>query len=231
LLQRVQTDLAVRQAGETTADVIEPRPAAVKPTPVAKPPADAAGFGRRFTGFWASFRRLNGWTAAAAGAVVALIVVLLYTGQMRSRLSQVETRLDELQQTNQILQLQLKTEQERLALVAGAGPDRIVALPGTTEAPKANGLFYLGDNNQALLALSGLPPLSSEQTYQLWLLPADQAPIPAGLLAVEAEPTTWLTVQLPADVQGFAAIGISIEPAGGSPAPTGPIVLLGETTS
>jgi anti-sigma-K factor RskA len=237
LLQRVQTDLAARQAGATTADVIKPRP-------VAKPPTDAAGFGHRLSGFWASFRRLNGWTVATAGAMAALIVVLLYTGQVRDRLSQVETRrdalqaelaqvqatIDELQQTNQILQLQLQTEQERLAFMASVPPGRIVPLPGTDEAPSARGLFYLGDNNQALLALSGLPPLTSQQTYQLWLIPADQAPIPAGLLAVEPEPTTLLTVQLPPGVQEFAKVGISVEPAGGSSAPTGPIVLLGETT-
>lgn len=161
--------------------------------------------------------------------------------QLQTQLDQVETERDslqaevtrlqtdnvQLQQINQELSQQLQTEQGRLDFIANVSPDRTILLPGTAEAPEASGLFYLGQNDQALLLLNNLTPLSAQQTYQLWLIPADRAPIPAGLLAVQSDAPTWLNIQIPPEAQSFAHVGVSKEPAGGSLTPTGPIVLLG----
>jgi hypothetical protein len=167
-------------------------------------------------------------------AIIVLVGLGVYAVQMQNRLGQVQaeaSRLrmenEQLQQNYQILQQQLQSEQARLAFIANTPPERAILIPGTGEAPQASGQLFVGDGNQALLALRDLAPLTSEQTYQLWLIPADEAPVPAGLLSVEANTPTWLTVQIPPEAKNFAAVGVSIEPAGGSPAPTGPIVLLG----
>ncbi|MGH2541487.1 MAG: anti-sigma factor domain-containing protein, partial [Ardenticatenaceae bacterium] len=74
----------------------------------------------------------------------------------------------------------------------------------------------------------GLAPLSEAQSYQLWLIPADGAPVPAGLLVVEGAQPSSQDIAVPPGAQDYAAVGVSVEPSGGSPAPTGPIVLLGE---
>jgi anti-sigma-K factor RskA len=75
--------------------------------------------------------------------------------------------------------------------------------------------------------------LPENQTYQLWLIPADGdgAPLPSGLLAVQQAGVDSVTITLPDDATNYAAVGVSIEPAGGSPSPTGPIVLVGVTAS
>jgi anti-sigma-K factor RskA len=49
-------------------------------------------------------------------------------------------------------------------------------------------------------------------------------------LEMDADTPDWLTVQIPPGAQNFAAVGVSIEPVGGSPTPTGPIVLLGASS-
>jgi anti-sigma-K factor RskA len=100
-------------------------------------------------------------------------------------------------------------------------------LGGTEAAPQASGTLYVRDG-QGTLVLSNLEPLSSDQTYQLWLIPPDGAPIPAGLLGQAGEPVETITLDLPATLDDIAAVGISVEPPGGSAAPSGPIVLLGE---
>ncbi|HMQ54474.1 MAG TPA: anti-sigma factor [Anaerolineae bacterium] len=131
----------------------------------------------------------------------------------------------QLQEANQALRQQAQVNQDLMNLVASA--DRTVFLPGTDESPEASGVLYLNPVDQAVLVLRGLEPLPAEQTYQLWLIPADNAPQPAGLLEVETDGLAWLPLKIPATARDFAAVGVSVEPAGGSPAPSGPIVLLG----
>jgi prefoldin subunit 5 len=145
---------------------------------------------------------------------------------LQAQTAELQAANTQLQQTNQALQQQAQTDQELLALIAKAEPERAVQLPGTEEAPNASGTFYVSDDNQGLLVLRGLEPLPADQTYQLWLIPADGSPESAGLLTVQANAPTWLTLPLPANVQDLAAVGVSVEPAGGSLAPT-TVVLLG----
>jgi anti-sigma-K factor RskA len=209
--------------------------------PLKGPTAQDAGPGRVLSNLWAVIRTARISAAATAVLILGLLAVSLYAGQMQARLGQSETQRlalqaevaqlqaanDQLQRTNQVLQQQLGTEQERLAFIASATPNRTVQLTGTNEAPGASGVFYFRDDRQGLLVLNGLQPLSAQMTYQLWLIPADETPVPAGLVDVQGAEPTWLSVPITPDAEDFAAVGVSVEPAGGSLAPTGPIVLLG----
>ena len=94
----------------------------------------------------------------------------------------------------------------------------------------SRGAFYVSDDN-GLLVLHGLTPLPSDQTYQFWLVTPDSEQIPAGLVEVESnEAPTWANISLPTDAPPIVAVGISIEPAGGSPSPTGYMLLEGKTS-
>lgn len=83
-----------------------------------------------------------------------------------------------------------------------------------------------------ILVLSAARPVtaSPQQSYELWLLPADgRAPISLAVLgSLDAR------VQVSDDnarlVRPGAKLAISVEPAGGSPtgAPTGPVILVGD---
>ena len=192
--------------------ILPPQPA---PTPAAPP--------QRFD---------FGWLAAAAMAVAALFIVWIDFGaqqqlvQLRSDLSGRTTEISQLNQQIQSMELQLQQNQGQLAFFAS--PTQIVSLTGTLKAPSAGGVFYQ-HNDRAILVVQGLPPLPADQTYQLWLIPAQGAPAPAGLLTIATVDANRQQVNLPALT--YQAIGISIEPSGGSETPTaGNIVLLGERT-
>ena len=233
LMSRVQADLAPPEATPATAKpVVRPKPA------VPKPPQPS---------WWSRLRPLFTsplWVGVSAAALIILLVSLFYVRQLQSQLngannqlSQLEERISELEtakvqleQANQTLQQQLQTGNDRLMLIANADPDRTLQLSNPEGEPGAGGTFYVRDD-EGLLVWRGLEPLPQDQSYQLWLIPpAEGAPVPAGLLEIEAGAPDWLTVQIPPDAQNFAAVGVSIEPAGGSPAPTGPIVLLGASS-
>ena len=147
--------------------------------------------------------------------------------RLQAQVAQLQTANAQLQTAGQ--QLVEQFEQERQQISALLAVNQLVALDGTASAPGARGTLFVGENSLVLL-LEGLQPLPAGQTYQLWLIPADSDPISAGLVEVATTTAPNLTTEARVPTTTFAAVGLSVEPAGGSPQPTGEIVLLGNRT-
>lgn len=160
--------------------------------------------------------------AAQSGSSIGTLSAQLTDAQQR--IAQLENEMNSLVQVNRQLEQQLANDRNQLAIFANA--ERVVALAGTPDAPGASGAFYTGPES-GLLVLRNLPPLPAQQTYELWLIPSEGSPIPAGLVQVAADGSNTFSIALAGQPTDYAAVGLSIEPAGGSPLPTGPIVLLG----
>lgn len=94
----------------------------------------------------------------------------------------------------------------------------------TPGAPTRGEVIKLGSTQNAVLTISGLPPLTSGKVYQVWLI-SGSTPIGAGLFAPNPD-GSWSGL-VTGNLANAQAIAISIEPAGGSPAPTGDIVAKG----
>ena len=96
----------------------------------------------------------------------------------------------------------------------------------TPPAPSARAV-YLASRGALVLQASNMQPLPENKTYELWVIPAAGAPIPAGLFRPDASGSA--SVLLPSIPQGVPAkaFGITIENAGGSNTPTAPIILSG----
>ena len=104
---------------------------------------------------------------------------------------------------------------------------RTVALSGTDAAPAASALIVISsDGDHGTLVVEGLPPLGPEQQYQLWLIKDGQRDSGA-VFSVDEEGYGSEWVMAPEPLARYSAFGVSIEPAGGSPAPTGARVLGG----
>ncbi|MDF0530966.1 anti-sigma factor [Tsukamurella sp. 8F] len=74
--------------------------------------------------------------------------------------------------------------------------------------------------NRAVVLLESAPRPSAGHVYQLWLIPAAGKPLSAGLMSDSSAPAPLL-------VDGLAEahqIGMTAEPAGGSPQPTGQVL-------
>jgi anti-sigma-K factor RskA len=114
-------------------------------------------------------------------------------------------------------------------VAALAAPDTItVKLTGTSEATKASGVVkYNPRTGTVLYSADQLPTLPAEKAYQMWLVPTSGAPISAGVFTpgLGTEKRLW-SAQVPPHTEP-KAFAVTIEPAGGVPAPTGPKVLLG----
>lgn len=91
----------------------------------------------------------------------------------------------------------------------------------------AKGLLIISDDGEyGTLVVDGLKGLDASQQYQLWLI-KDGKRTNGGVFSVEDSGYSSLEVASPQPLAGYQSFGITIEPYGGSPGPTGPKVLGG----
>jgi anti-sigma-K factor RskA len=107
------------------------------------------------------------------------------------------------------------------------GGMQVVAMVGTDSAPDAVGTLVVSqDGEYGTLVVDGLPSLDQSHQYQLWLI-RDGQRTSGGVFSVNPEGygALWLSSSEP--LSSYSAFGVTIEPAGGSPGPTGDKVLGG----
>ncbi len=133
----------------------------------------------------------------------------------------------------------------RLATDDEATPDPAAQLfaqlkeqPGSTEYELVPGevndavwgfLLVSSEGDQAVLCMWELPGITDEQTFQMWLVDEQGTRTSAGLF--EGDPSKraiFMEVPLDQPISAYQGVGVSLEPAGGSPytdQPSGPRVL------
>jgi anti-sigma-K factor RskA len=106
-----------------------------------------------------------------------------------------------------------------------AAASTTIPLSATSANVPAHGeVLRLATNQAAVLTISGLPTLSNGKVYEVWFI-AGATPVGAGLFSPNPD-GSWSGL-VHGDVTSAQAIAISVEPSGGSPAPTGDIVAKG----
>ncbi len=83
---------------------------------------------------------------------------------------------------------------------------------------------YAASCSAATVEVSGLPALPDERTYQLWALSADPAAAPRSLGVLPQAADGQQQVVTETTRPGEVGMAITAEPAGGSAAPTTPVV-------
>jgi len=169
-------------------------------------------------------------------ATAASLVLLVWSGW-----SQVQLRLEvqELQAQTVVagkklasLQDELKDANKQLGSFSKA--NRILATPGLQTvrlagleaAPDASAQVLVADAGRAVFYASNLAQVEKDQIYQLWVIAAGK-PVPAGLFTVDKKGSASVVLDKLAAEAPIEAWAVTIEPAGGVPQPTGPMVLMG----
>src|SRR6266850_2404390 len=157
----------------------------------------------------------RGWlTWAAATAAVVALAVMLASGIVASR---YEAQLGQIARDTAKEREQL----QRAALELLRDPEtRVIEL----RSPSSNALARVIWNDRAggHLLVANLPAAPEGKAYELWAL-GGPAPRPAGLFQVGSDGRAAQKVEAGGEpAKGFA---VTLEPAQGVPAPTGPIVL------
>lgn len=160
-----------------------------------------------------------GWATAAAMVVLA---VLLWNEN--SALKQVLTAKNE-------ESAQARRELEDLRKVAApilSPQTQRITLVSMKATPQPQGkAFYLRSRDSLVFVASNMPQLPPHKAYQLWLVPPEGAPMPAGVFKPDARGSgTIVNPPLPAGTEA-KAFAITVEDEAGVPHPTTPIIMMG----
>lgn len=120
------------------------------------------------------------------------------------------------------LQREQADQQEIVALLSE--PRTRVAAFQDSGSPIHGHIAVSPAGTQIHLALSNLPALPANQTYQLWLING-ATPESAGIFQTDAQGTANVLLKLGASIPTYQVAGITIEPAGGSATPSGKPIL------
>lgn len=155
------------------------------------------------------------WTFAIAALGVAcagLFAFSLWTAaslrSSRSEIADLQSQRDQLREVVEILsKSDTKTVQFGLA-------------------NQAHGRVFVNRDRGVVFVGSELPPLAADRTFQLWLVPGSGAPESLGLFRPNAAGNAVRVRTTPIDTGRIQAVAVSVEPPGGSPAPTTKPILI-----
>lgn len=160
-------------------------------------------------------------------SLVAALALLVAAGSTFWALS---LRAEVQAQQARIQTLSVRAENyQRVAAVLQAADTQIRVLQGTDTAPSAFGRVYIDpESSEGMLMVRNLPPLPQGQVYQLWVNGADGRRQSAGVLTwTDRQGNGYTLIKCPETLARWQSFGVTLEPSGGSPAPTGPRFLGG----
>lgn len=170
------------------------------------------------------------WWLTAAASLAALVFGLQWWNTER----QLDVAMSELSSTRQELAMATSQmasaravadrAQEQLDILA-ARDVVIVNLAGQSPAPSAAGRVYWSASRGLAFSAANLPALADGRVYQLWLV-TDGAPVSAALITPDPDGAARALVSGVGSIEP-KAFALTVEPAGGVPAPTGAMFLLG----
>jgi anti-sigma-K factor RskA len=161
-------------------------------------------------------------------------------GDTQARQDALAARLDAGQRELARVSSELAASQQRIGeLSAARAQDEyvisFVSAPGVATrqlAPAAGGrngrgeMYMYPGNPNAVVLFSGLPPLDPGEVYQFWLADGTTQ-VAGGTFVVDKDGLGQVVVHAPREVNAFSEVMVTVEPEGGSAAPSRDVVLAG----
>ena len=168
--------------------------------------------------------RRSSWTLLPWLAAAALLLVAGFFWQQSDRLAQ---RVARLQDESAQQQTQLERAREVVSTLTSTDALRVTLVAAQAPPQPQGKAIYVRERSSLIFLASNMPALPPQRSYELWLIPTNGAPIPAGMFKPDARGSaTVVEPPLPGGVEA-KAFAITVEPEQGSSAPTMPIVMMG----
>jgi len=166
--------------------------------------------------------------AAAAGLGMYALRVRSELNDMRRTLSEYSSRVDSLR--DQLAAARLDAARLVNTISVMGAPDVIkVSLTGKDEAAAATGRAYLSVSRGLIFETEKLPALPAGKIYQLWVIPAGQAPVSAGVFNVNPAGVVSLALRIPPTVGDAQVVAVTVENGpNGNAQPTSQPILVGQ---
>lgn len=181
---------------------------------------------------WSTAMKVGALAASVALIAMAAALVLLWNryNSVRQEFVQLTDRWELAQSERQREREQLARQQEAIELITSPG-SKVTALAGTDVATRAHGKFvYDRNTGRAMLMAYDLPPAPTGKAYQLWFIAEGKPPMPGRVFNTDAAGHAEMREQLSEEARAASVFAVTLEPAGGVPAPTGAKYLLGSAS-
>ncbi len=171
---------------------------------------------------------LNGPGLLALAASVAFVVVAVQLVRVKADRDALRAELaSRADTTSRVDSTQLAIVENQALVAAMAGPD-VKIVPLSKNSTRMGRMFWNPSSNDWTFVVYTMPPLKPGMTYQVWLV-TDSAKISAGTFNPDSSGHAFMQAKYALDRNALKAVAVTEEPAGGMPAPTGPIVVSGST--
>ena len=150
---------------------------------------------------WSSFGSLGAIAAVVLFAALSIGLAVLWRQNQR------------LERANQFV-----------ALVNTPGA-RVSELRGVEPGQSATAKLAYDRNGRAILMASNLPNVGQGKAYQLWFIVGNNPPMPGKTFVPDKTGNVVLEEEMPKEAVDANVFAITVEPEGGSNAPTSPIYL------
>jgi anti-sigma-K factor RskA len=119
---------------------------------------------------------------------------------------------------------------DQLEFSSPGGMRAVPLSPPDAASPATGFVLISADGDEGALVVDGLPPLGDDQEYQLWLI-RDGQRTSGAIFSTDEKSYGGTRIRAPLSLLEYSAVGITVEPTGGSPQPTGKQVLAGPLTN
>ena len=157
------------------------------------------------------------WAVAAAFAVAALSLFVSWK----------QTRQEADSARQQLASVSGEAQELRARLNEPPTDPRVIRLDGQPPAPDSSGQIYWDKANNNWVVAVNLPRPPQGKVYQLWFVKPD-VKINAGLIKLDEKGYGFSVINVPPEIGSLDAAAITLEPEGGSAAPTLPIYAFGK---
>ena len=173
---------------------------------------------------------MSGPGLLALAASIAFVVVSVQLVRMKGERDALRAELAAGVDTTNVPDSTGRRGVENEALIAAmASPDvKIVPLASSNQT-RMGRMFWNPSSNDWTFVVYTMPPPKPGMTYQVWLV-TDSAKISAGTFNPDQRGHAFMQAKYALDRNALKAVAVTEEPAGGMPAPTGPIIVSGSPT-
>jgi len=181
------------------------------------------------------------WAVAASLLIACLGSILLWQSERRALQASInrskEETLAALRESEELKASLIKREarSQELAQINSvlASPDQheVLSLNATEDAPAtmaaSSGTVYWNKQDHKWVVSADLPRPPEGKAYQLWFITSG-GPVSAGLMKPDETGHGFMVVDVPSGGETIVAAAITLEPDGGSPQPTSPVLAMGK---
>ena len=173
-----------------------------------------------------------GSLAAAAAALLAVSLVLTRQELARERERSRALAAQAEQARRELAGLRHALDEARSVHDLVVQPEsRLTLLAGLPSAPGARGrVLWNASTRAAVLIASGLQPPPPGKAYEVWVIGESKQPVPAGVFRPAADGTALVKLPPVEETARPRTFAVTLEPAAGSPSPTGPMMLAGSVS-